>query len=488
MSKHVEPHRWADALRGEVSASERDEMDRHASACPRCAKARVRIQRASDTFPVLRERGAPELGWDGVRARIHWSVSKAKRESGEHAPVAARSWIPMFAAATALLAAGGIGAYWYARSSPRSHALATAPAPHPVAPIAPHHAAPLTALVSRLAGEVMIDGAKAGDPNAVFARPLGAGAVLATGEGRVDLQFGDHSAFGLGPHSTLEFRSFDAETIELVVDGAVDLEVAPRLPNQRFLVTAGDRTIEVRGTRFTVKHDATGTLVSCQHGLVAVHEPAGDLEVGTARKAFVPTVVTAPPKAIPLTAEELTTLVTATPWSTPGWDAELALHSAPLEIAAGEKRAMRVDGIELGAAPFVMRVMPGRHTVEAADAVGRFKRVGWVDVAASHMSRFEAPVEEARSPTAAVAARKQQLAAGIDRAKLQQCTRRLAKSGLTDTFVQIEITVDAAGAVNVLNVVDTDLPSDTAACVHDALAEVHFAAGPPASWREKLDL
>jgi len=497
MSKHVEPHRWADLMRGDVSPAESAAMERHATTCMRCDKARVRIQRVSDTFPVLRERGAPELGWDGVRARIHWSVSKAKRESGEHAPIKPRSWLPAFVAATTAVAAGSIGVYWYTHASTPSGAPTAVVAHAPEAKVA-RHPARLTALVSRLAGDVMIDGVRAEEPSTLFAKPLGVGTVLATGEGRVDVQFGESSAFGLGPRSTLEFRAFDAETIELVVDGAVDLEVAPRANNQRFLITAGDRTIEVRGTRFTVKHDAEGTLVSCQHGLVAVREAAvaGELEVATARKAFVPAHATVQPKAVPLTAEELTALATATPWSTPGWNADLAMHSAPLEISApvgAPRRDMRVDGIELGVAPFVMRVMPGRHTVEATDFTGRFRRAGWVDVSArgpgSPTSHFDAPLEEPpASSTTAVTVRKQQLAAGIDHTRLQQCTRRLAKSGLTDTFVQIEITVDGAGAVNVLNIVDTDLPSDTAACVHDALADVHFAAGQPASWREKLTL
>jgi hypothetical protein len=311
----------------------------------------------------------------------------------------------------------------------------------------------------------------------------------------------------LGPKSTLELRTFDADTIELVVDGVVDLEVAPRTKHQRFRVVAGERTVEVRGTRFVVKHDATGTLVSCQHGLVAVRETgsvatggAAELEVGTARKAFVPehTAITTT-HAVPLTAAELTTLAATTPWSTPGWADNLAAHSAPLAIAtAAPARAVRVDGVELGVAPFAMRVAPGRHMVEAADGGGGFRRAGWVDVgpraAGAAVARFEAPPLEGAvlpvSSSAAIAVRKRQFAMGIDsaHARLEQCTRRLAKSGLVDTFVQIEITVDTAGAVNMLNIVDTDLPSDTAACVHDALADVQFGAGAAASWRQKLTL
>jgi hypothetical protein len=469
-------------------------MDHHAATCKRCDRVRVRVQRASDTFPVIRQQATPELGWDGVRARIHWAVSKAKRQAGDasHPPVPRRRLLPILAA-TAAVAAGGLGAYWMTRA-PRGKPVAALAAHAPEVAPAP---AALTALVSRLAGEVMIDGARPADAAVAFGKQLGAGTVIATGEGRVDVQFGEASAFALGPRSTLELRAFDADTITLVVDGSVDLEVAPRAKHQRFLVVAGDRTIEVRGTRFAVKHDAAGTLVSCQHGLVAVRDPAAhEVQVGTARKAFVAAGHgTADAQAVPLTADELTVLATATPWATPGWNAALAAHSAPLEIAtAVPHRAVRVDGLELGAAPFAMRVMPGRHTIEAADPSGRFRRAGWVDVAAAQVSHFEAPpVEESPShvgtaSTTAITGRKHELAAGIDRARLHQCTRRLAKSGLTDTFVQIEITVDAAGTVNVLNIVDTDLPADTAACVHDTLSDVHFSAGTAVTWRQKLTL
>jgi FecR protein/Putative zinc-finger len=493
VSKHVAPYRWADALAGELPAAERAEMEHHAASCAKCARARQRVQRASDTFPILRQKVTPELGWDSIRARVHWAVSKAKRATGEQ-PVARRRWLPIFVGAAAV-AAGGLGVYWVKGS--RSVApLVTTHAPEVATP-----ATPIIALVSRISGDVMIDGAHL-DTTATFKSPLGTGTVLATGDGRVDLQFGEASAFALGPHSTLELRSFDSDTIELVVDGAVDLEVAPRTKHQRFFVVAGDATVEVRGTRFAVKRDATGTLVSCQHGLVAVRANGAtttELAVGTARKAFVPAghaIVES--HAVPLTAEELTTLAVTAPWATPGWNPNFAARTTSLDVvAAAPHRGVRIDGVELGAAPFAMRTTPGRHTIEAADSAGRFRRAGWVDVSANAPARFEAmPIESAASieeapavaSVSAIAARKHQLTTGLDHARLHQCTRRLAKSGLTDTFVQIEITVDASGAVNVLNIIDTDLPSDTAQCVHDALADVHFGAGSAASWRQKLTL
>src|SRR5262249_38935229 len=151
------------------------------------------------------------------------------------------------------------------------------------------------------------------------------------------------------------------------------------------------------------------------------------------------------------------------------------------------RRDVRVDGVELGLAPLRVRVMPGRHTVEAADSAGRFRRAGWIDVtAAPHGARLEVPAEP--PATGAITERRHQLGAGIDRLRLGRCMRSIAKAGLTGTYVQIEISVDAQGAIGMLNVIDTDLPSTTASCVHDALAEVRFGRGAAASWRERIDL
>jgi hypothetical protein len=66
--------------------------------------------------------------------------------------------------------------------------------------------------------------------------------------------------------------------------------------------------------------------------------------------------------------------------------------------------------------------------------------------------------------------------------------RSIAKAGLTGTYVQIEIAVDAHGAVGFLNVIDTDLPAATAGCVREVLADVRFGQGAAATWRERIDL
>jgi hypothetical protein len=482
--KHVAPHRWADAWAGKLADAEVAAIERHAESCPRCAKARDRITRtSSQTFPALRAQSAPDLAWDSVRAKVHWSLASERRARTQASPSL------LGRIGFGLVASGGLAAL-----------LATATLHHAppaaVTPVAAQRTQPASdapaavqGLVSRLAGDVLVDGLRSG----AFDRRIHAGAVIATGDGRVDVQFGERSAFALGAHSKLELRRFDAAQIELVVDGTVDVEVAKRAPGQRFLVIAGGDTIEVRGTQFRVAHDGRGVHVACHHGLVTVGDGSGEpQQVGAARELDLATgraVIDAHVQQ--MSADELAQLVAATPVTTPLWtDADAtAKSSAALEIATPDKRDVRVDGVELGQAPLRVRVMPGRHTVEAADPAGRYHRAGWVDTSADQPAHVDVRPEPAAAATPSAAERQRQLHAGIaaHRAQLARCTRAMAKAGVTDVSVDIGIGVTASGDVDHLNV-DTDLPATTRTCIEDALHDIRFGPGAAAEWREKLPL
>jgi hypothetical protein len=510
---------------------ERAQMNAHAAACDACKRAQVRVGRASDTFAVLRDREAPEQPWDTIRTRVNWSVEKERRDiertTGSVAKIPAWSVGSMLSSRTAIaavaIAAVGAGIFvgvrhftpsdtaWVATTDPAPSRVPTKPAlPVATSPSAETAVpgAPLAGVIVRATGSspsIAIDGAH---PQDLFAQRLVTGSVIATGEARLDVQFGDGSAFALGPSSTLELRHFDSHLIELRVDGTIDVEVGPRAADQRFLVIAGEHTVEVRGTQFQVRRGAAGTTVECRHGLVAVRDAAGQVEVAAARRVSIAPSESlagehANDRVVPLTVDELAQLADATPMRVPVWtDADTLLaDSAPLTVDTPtdakspsastidpKSREIRIDGIELGDAPLSIRVRPGRHLVESADRAGRFRRVGWVDVG-STPARIAVPAEQPAAPAgAAIAARKAQLSAGIDKARLAQCTRSIAKSGLSDTYVQIEIGIDVNGSVGFLNVLDTDLPSATAACVHDVLAGVRFGAGAPATFRERIDL
>ena len=484
MSAHVPPHRWADAWAGRLDDAERKEIERHADRCQKCARVRARLTRASDSFASIRSQTPPEISWDSVRAKVHWSVSTEK-----HKKLAGPKPRPIvgWAIAGVVAAAGVVAVALPANDASAPEQLGSsgpvpppAPAPAIVPPVA---ATGLVGLVNRATGDVLVGGIR---PDDLFARRLVAGDVIVTGDGRVDVQFGESTGFALGPRSRLVLRTFDSSTVELVIDGTIDVDIAPRASAQRFAVIAGQRTIEVRGTQFRVRHDATATEIACRHGLVAVRDAHGHQDVGAARH-----VVLAPDRAVAdapvatLSTDELSALVTATPMTLPLWDPDTLAHSsAPLEIATAGRRDVRVDGVELGAAPMRVRVMPGRHTVEAADSAGRYRRAGWVDVT-TRPARLEVQAEA--PPTRGIVERRRQLIAKLDRSRLVACTRAIAKQGVS-TYIQIEITVDAAGNKNAINVLDTDLGEAATTCVRDVINDVSFGGGAAATWRERIDL
>ncbi len=480
--KHVAPHRWADLWAGRVDDAERSAMEAHADDCPKCARTRARVTRASDSFASIKNLQAPELAWDSVRAKVHWAVS-TERRAKQPAPESRAGWI-----AAGMVAAAAVATMFVDRPQPPvEQPVASVPLPEPERVAA----TPLAGLINRTTGELMIDGIRPAQP---FATRLAAGSVIATGDGRVDVQFGDRSAFGLGPHSRLELVRFDSQVIELVVDGTIDVEVAPRTTGQRFTIRAGLREIEVRGTQFRVTHTADTTSVACRHGLVAVRDAGGLREVGAARRLVVPSdkpVLGEP--VTTLSIDEVTELADATPMTMPVWDLNTLASSAPLAIATAGRRAVRVDGVEVGDAPMQLRVMPGRHTVEAIDHQGRYRRAGWIDVTANakQPARLAIHPEPPASKAPAfqhLTLRRSQFEAGIERGKLAACTRTAAKQGLGGGYVSISIGVDTEGNVPFLNVLETDLPRKLSDCIHGVLRDVRFKPGPAAEWRQRIDL
>jgi len=474
---HVAPHRWGDAFAGRLEPALVEAMNAHAETCPRCARARERVQRASESYPVLRAQPAPELPWESIRTRIGWSVAADKRAQ----PPGRR--LPWLLGAASLAAAGAI-AYVATRdaapATPAAPPVVTAPASPS---LVPPPATPPTALAAVVVRET---GRAAAHP---FDKLVRAGDVVTTGDARLDLQFDDASAMSLGPSSIVSIRRLDSEQVALLLQqGTLDVAVTKRSANQRFLVELpAGRTVEVRGTQFRVTESGTLSRVECAHGKVAVRDPSGEVEVGGARKVELGArAEIASVRPAELTATELKALVEATPMTMPVWPGAdaLAETSSTLDLEADAAREVRVDGIELGAAPLRVRVMPGRHTVETADRAGRFRRAGWIDAAAGKPARLDIRADEPTVNALGVAKRKQQLTAGIARSRLASCTRAIAKSGLTDTYVKFEISIDELGNVQFLNVVDTDLPSATASCGREVLADLAFPPSPAPTFRE----
>ncbi len=530
---HVAPERWADAAAGKLAPTKLARALAHAETCERCRLAQRRVFAARAAMAELAGAATPELPWDSIRAKIRWELSPAGTASSSFPAVSsspsslesqgpARTAAPISPdssrpsghpgkpgrerpglgplgwglAGAALLASAGVVMFAVLPalseggteppSTPLAATVPAAPTELPADRVPSIGAGqPLLGLVTRARGAVQIDGESA----RLFERTIAAGAVLASGAGWMDVQLGEGSAIAIGPRSSLRIERFDTAAIELSIDGVVDLEVAPRAAGQRFFVRSGAQLVEVHGTQFRVDHRADQTRVSCRHGLVTVREGARFIEVGAGHGALVHTGQPMPTPS-PLTAEELTELALGTPYQVP-WDDVLAVSrsTARLELTAPEGRRLRLDGIELGAGSVEVRVVRGRHLVEASQDGGAFHRAGWAVVGAkSPAVRFEVSAEEAIRPPSGSYQRLRELRARLSTAELRRCVRPLLKQGMSGSFVRIELGVERDGTIGYLNILDTDLPVTLAECVRAVVSDVRFVAGPSAKVVEKIEL
>lgn len=493
--KHVAPHRWADAAAGHVSADEHAQMGAHAEACPRCAAGRDRITAARAAFADVARAPAPEQRWEQLGARVYWAASQERRSRERTAVRPPRRWLWV---APVVLAAGAVAAFVLTRdadddAAPEIVAAPTAPLPTDITPIelvaAPK---PLTGLVTLAQGDVV----SASGP--VFTTAVVAGTSIETpSDGRVAIQVDAGTAFALGPDSRLVVSRLDTGAIELHVAGEISVEVARRAPDQRFTVIAGGRVVEVRGTAFEVVHRDGEVEVACRHGVVAVRDVLASPSAATVEVTAGTRWSAADGSALmdtlaPLDAAAVEALIARGPAVLPAWtDVEsMRLTTGPVEVRAGRGRAIRVDGMPVGFGALTVRVMSGRHLVEAERAPGTYGAGEWVttdDTTGAKVAIADAPAKPATSKRAAVETRRRQLQAAVDARRIANCVRDLARQGLADgTHVELEIRVDETGAVNYLNVGDTDLPSANATCVRDVVASVAFPAGPAARWQHRV--
>ena len=506
---HLAPHRLADLAAGRTLGRRAATMRVHLDGCERCRQAYDRIRQARTAFTELAGASSPELRWDRIRAQVYWSLGQERPvDDAPAAGVRRAGWLALAGAGLAAVAAVAVIAPWHGEDERAASAEARAawtavvasatPAPAVRTPdsVAPAPAA-LAALVTLIEGDVTRGGAAGlAAPDEIGAHLVVAGDQLATGDGRVALQLGAASTATLGPRSRLSVVRLDAAQIALAVDGRVDIELEHRAPGQRFLVIAGDRTVEVRGTAFQVDHAGGALSVACEHGRVAVSGGGATVEVGAGQGLTVADQAPLVPEAVrSLDEAELAALAAARPSPLGLWtDADTMLRTtAPLALVAPRGRAVRVDGEIVGAGPVWLRKPAGRHLIEAERGKGGFGPGRWVVLdgqPSSPVILAEAPAGDgvtAARAAAGLQARKAELARHLDHGRLAACVRKLAKQGAAaGTHVDLELGVAASGAREYLNLGDTDLPLGVASCVRDVVGDVRFGAGARASWTHRI--
>ena len=442
MSRHIAPHLWAEAERGNLSARKTAAMANHALTCERCDAIRARVLGAPETFAALRREPAPELPWETLRANIHWETSsstrmpampldvlqddarrrqEAKRDRSRRRGIT--GWPGFALAATGAAAAVVVWQYPSAHVTQSHPTVATAPSKAIDASASP--AVGLVGVVTLAQGDVAVvdgKGSSAAVTGSSFGQVIGAGSTIRTNsdDGQVAIQFGQDSAFSIGAHAAVKLAQFDRHNVELdlVGDGRLDVVVSSRAPGQRFWVRTGDRVVEVRGTQFRVERHAQHVAVACEHGVVAVSgvtgasfDPRVRDEALAGHLGVSPEVVVRGAQAVAvdddqvlttssekdgvrsLSVDERAALVAATPYQLAVWpdvgaaadpsaavQAAVSKLSAPLTVQAAAGQAVRVDGLTVGRGDVAVRVVSGRHAVETEQADGKWRGSGWIDV------------------------------------------------------------------------------------------------------------
>lgn len=247
---------------GQLSAEGRARVERHLAECELCRRelAAVRAYRAM-TF-AARTTPPPDLDFARLERRL---AEEAQRISGENA---LRTRRPVWPLAIGLAAAAGLGALYLAWPSAPPAQVDRQP---PAAPLEEPEPAALSPVVTLAAGTALAFGDEAG-------RALEPGAALMEGErletgddGLVHVRLADGTGLVLGPSSALTLSRARQEEVTLsLARGRVTSLVAPLAEGARYEVRAGDHTVAVRGTRFSVARLERGLEVDVAEGRVEV--------------------------------------------------------------------------------------------------------------------------------------------------------------------------------------------------------------------------
>ncbi len=478
---HVAPHRWADLLAGRLSAAQRDKFEAHAAACSACAAARARVVEARSACSEIAAAAAPDLHWDHIGARIYWVTSSERRAADrDHGPRRGRSRLAMAGGLAAACAAIGLLVLHLGGDEDKGIAGGVpAPPPTPTAlaaTVAAMPATPLAGVVVFARGDVSVDGAPL-----QYDAVVGPADRLATGTGSVAVQVGVDSGFKLAPESALFLRRFADQRVELVVDGAVVVDLARRDEEQYFAVVAGGRSVTVRGTAFRVEHRDGRLDVACLRGRVEVSDGDGSIAVGAGQRVHYDAAeMVGANRARDLRSDEVAILEhsIAVPLL-PAWPEAEALFatSGVLRLAGRDGRPVKVDGVARGSGTFMLRVMSGRHHIDSDG------HASWVELAAG--DRVEALAGDSGADRRL---RRAQLGQHLSKdSRVRRCLRPLVKQGLAaGSHLTLEVGVAHSGRISHLNIIKTNLPSAIAGCVRDQVDLVRLPRGAEITLRYRL--
>ncbi len=164
---------------------------------------------------------------------------------------------------------------------------------------------------------------------------------------RLGVRLGDGTAIALAGGSRATLRRLQGRVVVDIAQGEVECQVARQGPGG-FSVRAPGVEALVHGTRFVVR--AASAEVFVLEGRVEVRRPGSP-----------PTLVDGEPAA---------ERITPAPWLEAGAPCGARAAEGAGEIEVGGTGRLRIDGMDIGSAPAILRCSPGPHRVERVMGTG----------------------------------------------------------------------------------------------------------------------
>jgi hypothetical protein len=269
MTRHETERLWALAA-NELELEDKRYVELHLSDCPECRDGLEAVTLARRALEAARA-SAPALAWESTDEKVGALVEKRLKAS------ARPRWVP-FVMGGGLLAAAAVT---LALAWPAAPAVQPLPQPPLVEVVAPVPArVEMARGLTRVAAS--IEPVLAGET-------LQGGDVLKTGvAGKAFVHLPDASHVRVAAATQLALTRADARDIALTLSRGRIAVRASHEPRQGFVVHAGDVTVQVVGTIFSVSNEASGVEVAVSEGTVRV--TAGDekvLEVRAGQRLLV---------------------------------------------------------------------------------------------------------------------------------------------------------------------------------------------------------
>jgi hypothetical protein len=258
MMRHETERLWALAA-NELELEDKRYVELHLSDCPECRDGLEAVTLARRALETARA-SAPVLAWESTDEKVGALVEKRLKAS------ARPRWVP-FVMGGGLLAAAAVTLALVWPAAPAVQPLPQPPLVEVVAPVPAR--VEMARGLTRVAAS--IEPVLAGET-------LQGGDVLKTGvAGKAFVHLPDASHVRVAAATQVALTRADARDIALTVSRGRIAVRASHEPRQGFVVHAGDVTVQVVGTIFSVSNEAEGVEVAVSEGTVRV--TAGDEKV-----------------------------------------------------------------------------------------------------------------------------------------------------------------------------------------------------------------